>query len=1358
MTQGGSGPIQISSLVSKVEVDLGSSTSELSKHRADLQQAEAATKQEAQSAGQMAGAIQSTDAAVKELNNNLSIQKQRLQALQEYQTGAGGAGLIKQLDDSIKQTEQEIERLKAELGGIGSEAENTTRKASASFVSVTRTVDELRTHLESLQQAQRANQAQGIFKPGLQEEINQTAAALRTVEGSSNDFGTAIGRTTERLVIHAIAYKAVYDAIHTVKAAWDEGIQASIDYQTSLLKVNALTNSGAADTKVYGRALVEMSQNFPASAKDLGEALFFIESHGIHGAAAMDLLRQSALANEAGLGKTADIARVAAGAVEAYGEKNLTSARAVDILTAGVKEGSLAPESLANSLGKVLATAASLGVPFEEVIANISTLTRQSIPAAQATTELSSVMTALAHPGADAKKALGEVGLSAQDLTKSLREDGLLATLKLMEDATGGNIETMARILPNIRALRDALGTMGTQGESYVETLKRVNESMGGTKTAADIMSQGVENQKKTLDNNFNALIIGLNVLPAMSAAMKDVTERIRMQTEATDRNKESVLIADQIREQFGSRTGETTERILRDAKSLNMSYAELNNLLSQMKVNDEFMAQMDYLAGRANVFKDPFGPKVPEFKFPEYGPPAPEPQAPQYDFEASRRAAQQMAEMGSEARSLHAAAEKLAAAENTQGLPDDAKMREAKDKLLLTAAEVEAGWKKILSPEEAAQRGAELKVIVDQLASAGIGATQAQIAALDQLTAKYGEHDAAVKKDAADQANARAEASRHASDARAAREADPLAGIRDAMLKDREELMGTAGAVMGDISKAVELKGQQGARAAGQSFGEEARKWGEALEKAGAPGWKDSFDHLMALGEVAVTTGSPEILAAIHQLLTDGEREIRDSNIAKAMAQEVAKANMDMLTAQARADDQLAQAFNSAADSRANAMQQDVDRQYDIWAGRQVQMLTENDRNKRELQRIDEQWAREDTDRADQQARARADRDTAAERAAQDRARQAARSMADLQAGQSREQSNLSRSRQREEADGEYEHKKRITQITTAGGPDVAKNIATENANYLQSIADRTRKRQEDDADASIARQQAVADAQRKIAEQAADSTIKAQEQAQDLSKRQGEQDADLVKTRARQLQSRKDQQTDQEYLRNQQLLHEQELFVDAESKAQRQLQNDLARIEARYNHELEKNATTSEQIQLKRAHDEDAALIRAQAKYGEITEDQATTKLGELDTTYSGQINESNTSLRQREQAIDEALRKQTADSRRYAPGFTPTSPQGAPGLHTQPEWLHGGVSSAQDSIMSTWRAFGAQLPFLNRGQQGGAQEPIPVRITDIDNVPLQDLADASNDRPLQMDGESVEDVQSRIRRNRSRSRASG
>ena len=147
---------------------------------------------------------------------------------------------------------------------------------------------------------------------------------------------------------------------------------------------------GIAKDKVnaWTQSILDMAPALGKSPQELADAMFFITSAGLRGKTAMETLRQSARASVGGLGETKDVADAVTSAINAYGEKNLSAAKATDILTASVREGKMQANEIAQAIGKIIPVASQMGITFDQVGAAMASLTRIGYRADTASIEI----------------------------------------------------------------------------------------------------------------------------------------------------------------------------------------------------------------------------------------------------------------------------------------------------------------------------------------------------------------------------------------------------------------------------------------------------------------------------------------------------------------------------------------------------------------------------------------------------------------------------------------------------------------------------------------------------------------------------------------------------------------------------------------------------------------------------------------------------------------------------------------------------------------------------------------------------------------------------------------------------------
>ena len=256
-------------------------------------------------------------------------------------------------------------------------------------------------------------------------------------------------------------------------------VREAAQFETSFAKIQGLVGVTADEIGVLEDAARRLGPQFGKSGIEAADALFFITSAGLRGAAATEVLEASLKGAAIGLGDTKTIADLATSAVNAYGESNLGGAEAVDVLAEAVRLGKLEPAELAGAMGQVLPLASNLGVSFDQVGAALAGMSKTGTDASTAATQLRQILATLAKPTGEANKALADMGLSAEGLREQIKEKGLFSTLETLTDAFDGNIEATTAVFGNIRALSGVLDLMGASAEDNALVFEQMADKTG---------------------------------------------------------------------------------------------------------------------------------------------------------------------------------------------------------------------------------------------------------------------------------------------------------------------------------------------------------------------------------------------------------------------------------------------------------------------------------------------------------------------------------------------------------------------------------------------------------------------------------------------------------------------------------------------------------------------------------------------------------------------------------------------------------------------------------------------------------------------------------------------------------------
>lgn len=254
----------------------------------------------------------------------------------------------------------------------------------------------------------------------------------------------------------------------------------AFDFNESMTRVITLVGVSSKQVNAWKDDVLDLSKETAIAPRELADALYFVTSSGIALDKTMEVLEATAKGAALGLGDTATVAQVVTSAMNAYADSNLTAEQTLDTLIAGTKAGKLEASDLAESLGRVLPIASRLGVPLSQVVAGMEAMSLTGADAEQAATQTSAFFSGLVKMTPASVKALKKVGLTAAGLRDDLANPsvGLPGVIKKLDTAFDGNIETMGKIFPNIRAMRTQLGLTGDQAENVARVF---HETATGT-------------------------------------------------------------------------------------------------------------------------------------------------------------------------------------------------------------------------------------------------------------------------------------------------------------------------------------------------------------------------------------------------------------------------------------------------------------------------------------------------------------------------------------------------------------------------------------------------------------------------------------------------------------------------------------------------------------------------------------------------------------------------------------------------------------------------------------------------------------------------------------------------------------
>ncbi|MDR1853491.1 MAG: phage tail tape measure protein [Azoarcus sp.] len=290
-------------------------------------------------------------------------------------------------------------------------------------------------------------------------------------------------------------------------------IQVGIEFEASMSKVQALTrlDKNSPQMKALQAQARELGATTSFTASEAGQAQGFLAMAGLTPEqilksmpSTLDLAKASGL----DLQRTADIA---SNIQTAYGLDAGQMGRISDTLTKAFTTSNVDLEMLSQTMKYMGPVAAAAGMSLEESAAMAGLLGNAGIQADMAGTALRSTLSRLSSPPKAAAKALSKLGVATKDAQGNLRSvPEILADVSRSMQGMG-SAEKIG-LATDIFGARAAPGMMSLLNdvkkiEPYIDVVKN---SAGAARKTAEIMSDNIEGDIKTLISAYEELSISL--------------------------------------------------------------------------------------------------------------------------------------------------------------------------------------------------------------------------------------------------------------------------------------------------------------------------------------------------------------------------------------------------------------------------------------------------------------------------------------------------------------------------------------------------------------------------------------------------------------------------------------------------------------------------------------------------------------------------------------------------------------------------------------------------------------------------------------------------------------------------------
>jgi TP901 family phage tail tape measure protein len=226
-----------------------------------------------------------------------------------------------------------------------------------------------------------------------------------------------------------------------------KSITAAAAFESSTTRLISSAGETTANINLVRTGMLTMAGQVGDSAMELSRAMYTVESGGFHGAAGLMVLRAAA---EGAKTEGADLNVVAdatTSVLQDYHLKASDAALVTSQMVAAVGAGKTTFQEFSGSLHSVLPLASSAHISFVDVSAALASMTVHGMSADQASQNLADTIKHLIAPTGVQVKELGQLGMSASDLSGMLGKKGVTGTLQDLSQLILSHMGPSGRVL-----------------------------------------------------------------------------------------------------------------------------------------------------------------------------------------------------------------------------------------------------------------------------------------------------------------------------------------------------------------------------------------------------------------------------------------------------------------------------------------------------------------------------------------------------------------------------------------------------------------------------------------------------------------------------------------------------------------------------------------------------------------------------------------------------------------------------------------------------------------------------------------------------------------------------------------------
>jgi TP901 family phage tail tape measure protein len=303
-----------------------------------------------------------------------------------------------------------------------------------------------------------------------------------------------------------------------------KGVATSIKefskFEAQIANVYTLLDGPPSQIKKLQEQVMKLPNEL-GKASEMADALYDAVSAGVPDNAAVNFIRDSAIAAKAGLSDVKTAVGASTSVLNSFGLASENVGQIYDEMFVAVKAGKTTFGELASSIGKVAPIAKVAGLTTKEMFASISALTKGGLATSEAVTSMKQVMVNILKPTKQAAEEAERLGLAFD--AKALKDNGFLNMLKKIQAAAGDDAAALTKLFGSAEAFASVAQLVSDKGgKDFEEILNNMGSSSGEAAKAFGKQADTIAFKWETLQNTINkmAVTFGEKLQPAIKPVL----------------------------------------------------------------------------------------------------------------------------------------------------------------------------------------------------------------------------------------------------------------------------------------------------------------------------------------------------------------------------------------------------------------------------------------------------------------------------------------------------------------------------------------------------------------------------------------------------------------------------------------------------------------------------------------------------------------------------------------------------------------------------------------------------------------------------------------------------------------------